>query len=377
MKSMSLRFEQEESVYKKDKSTKQQAMAQSIAKSLELIKKEEEAAEDKQAKAEAKEKEKVTAVVTPNPLPVAPTAPPPTQSTEPTTQEAIHTETAESQEYRAKIQFIRSTILPAVTNNPQWREFCSDAKRVITPKIGQLTNKKQTIIRITREVDTILQKSKHVSQQAYFWLLNHTAKATVKQAEAEVTVKPESSFPLARVCISLMNHHPDFKLILLARMYKNCPFILPIYLQKSPQQSTDEYLKWIGYIKPDGESWESEAAYVERMNGIVALYAALLQTTPDNPLSFSGAWIWLARQCNAQPRMETASLINTFLEIIGNELLVRYGQQAIKLIKFIKYDYLARVPTTNVSAATRLDNYLDRCMKNGRVEQVQGRDWVE
>ena len=45
-------------------------------------------------------------------------------------------------------QNIKENVIPAIRSNPTWKKQCFEAKRKITPKIGQLTNSRQEIARI-------------------------------------------------------------------------------------------------------------------------------------------------------------------------------------------------------------------------------------
>lgn len=45
---------------------------------------------------------------------------------------------------------IKTNVLPPVSQNPTWKKACRDAKRAITPKVGQLTNSARHIAEIVR-----------------------------------------------------------------------------------------------------------------------------------------------------------------------------------------------------------------------------------
>ncbi|RUP21123.1 GLE1-like protein-domain-containing protein [Jimgerdemannia flammicorona] len=89
----------------------------------------------------------------------------------------------------------------------------------------------------------------------YRWRMGHelTAKSFVKQAETEVTVNMPTAYPLAHVCVLLFRRHPTFLDSLMARFVK-CTYVIP-YMDKQ--------------------------LYSERMCGILALWAVILQMTPE------------------------------------------------------------------------------------------------
>lgn len=45
---------------------------------------------------------------------------------------------------------IKTEILPKVNGSPEWKKKCNAVKRQVTPKVGQITNDRQAILRIVR-----------------------------------------------------------------------------------------------------------------------------------------------------------------------------------------------------------------------------------
>lgn len=94
------------------------------------------------------------------------------------------------------------------------------------------------------------------------------------------------AFPLALICILLFKKHTEFQGILLGRFMKRCPYITPRYILKLEDESMQDYSKRLRYKEVDENVLETEIQYGERMAGILALYAAIIQTTTSNPQSF-------------------------------------------------------------------------------------------
>jgi len=72
--------------------------------------------------------------------------------------------------------------------------------------------------------------------------------------------------------------------------------------------------------------FESEGSYCKRMEGYVALYAAIVQTqSPNhnspNPRGTAHGWAWLARLGNTKPGRVTATVLRVFLEVNIDHLL--------------------------------------------------------
>ncbi|KAK9761158.1 hypothetical protein K7432_014147 [Basidiobolus ranarum] len=271
--------------------------------------------------------------------------------------------------YRQMLQDINTQLKPKIQANKEVKNYCFSAKRSIRPKMGQLVNTAEDVNRITNELNNILSDARQKSPEVYRWIMNLTAKSVIDQAEAEVTVKQSTAYPLARVCVNLMNFHPEFLDILLVRFIKHCPYVVPQYFGKKASQSKEDYLKMIGFKKKDGDDWESEVQYNERMGGILALYAAIIQTSPENfqnPYGITHGWTWLARIVNLPPRPITPILINTFLEVAGPVFLKVYQDQAHKLLQLIIQSYLPLLPKESVAANTRLTSFLESYIQNGR-----------
>ncbi|CCJ31142.1 unnamed protein product [Pneumocystis jirovecii] len=252
--------------------------------------------------------------------------------------------------YRKKIEDIKLNVLKPVSENEIWRKFCFQNKRKIIPKCGQLTNSKQKIARITKDLEEIIIMSKEVAITVYHWILNFLSKAIIKQAETEVTVNLYSAYPLATVCVFLMSSHPDLIDILLARFAKKCPYTIP-YLKYN--KKTEEGRKALGFYRSKNGKYEEEVSYTERQCGIFAVFAAIIQTQHiPNCLPMHFGWTLLAKLLNEPPSSETVfAIISTFMDISGNAFARHYGLQADKLIRLAVKDW---VGDNKGSSATRL-----------------------
>lgn len=175
----------------------------------------------------------------------------------------------------AALQHIKQAVLPVVSQNPAWRKACFQAKRSITPKIGQLTSSAEAITRIITQLDQLLSSLKPPAGPAepYTWTLNHLAKSLVKQAETEVTAKLSTAYPLGRVVIGLLARgHTELGDVLMARLVKKCFWLTGYWPAK---QSVSLPPLWGGrfslgdagescrYRPTDTQGWD---CYLETMN---------------------------------------------------------------------------------------------------------------
>ncbi|KAG4304122.1 hypothetical protein PORY_002486 [Pneumocystis oryctolagi] len=259
--------------------------------------------------------------------------------------------------YDAMDRDIKLNVLKPVSENEVWRKFCFQNKRKITPKCGQLTNSKQQIARIVKDLEEIIIMSKEVAMTAI-----------IKQAETEVTVNLYSAYPLAAVCVLLMSNHPDFVDILLSRFAKKCPYTIP-YLKYN--KNTEEGKKALGFYRFKNGNFEEEASYTERQCGIFAVFAAIMQTQHSpNYLPMNFGWTLLAKLLNEPPPSETVfAIISTFIDVAGNAFTKHYGLQADKLIRLAVNDWVGDNKGSN---AARLRILGEEWVNQGKIGLKNG-----
>ncbi|PWN33602.1 GLE1-domain-containing protein [Meira miltonrushii] len=299
-------------------------------------------------------------------------------------------------EYEAwwqKIQQIKQNVLPAVSQNTEWRKQCFSAKRIITRSVSQLTNSRVEIVRITQAIGEVMTQARGASPggEIYTWILNHLSKCLIRQAEQEVAAKQDTAFPLARVVQwLLLEGHSELGDVLMARLAKKCCWCIAYCPPKKTDQDDKTYAKILGKAEVD----ESSLQHTSRMSGIIAMYFAICQTTPSKPPSnqevdlsripahfrLRALWAWQARMIS--PRMMehtiTPALFSVMIEIAGPKVLTGYGKQTSKVWKLIRIEGLqngkagfTKQQSAN-SARVRLELLLDEWIKTGRVEGATG-----
>ncbi|KAI9286403.1 GLE1-like protein-domain-containing protein [Umbelopsis sp. AD052] len=287
----------------------------------------------------------------------------------------------EAGKYFDLLKKFKEQIKPAISQHTEWKQGAMKSRMKLKRMIGQLVNKRETIMRITNDAHTIFADCQRTSDVLYEWIMNFTAKALVEQAETEVTVKPSTAYPLAHVTVLLATKHAGFMDIVIARLIKHCPYIIPRYFDDDPNRSPDETRKLMGYKYNDKEAkqWEDAVQYKEHMSGLISLWAAIVQTVPEpgmgeNPYPIQHGWTWLARICNIPPRAITPALINAFLEIAGERMLATYPRQLPKVLQLIMQQYLPLLASDKdaVAAATRLSSYLETYATSGKLGAIEG-----
>ncbi|KAI9092704.1 GLE1-like protein-domain-containing protein [Phlyctochytrium arcticum] len=273
-----------------------------------------------------------------------------------------------------QLKDIKANLRPLMHSNRALAKTVFESKMHLTRSVGQIMNSQKKMVEIAIAVNQVLKNAQAFSQEAHILCLDYFAKAVVKQSESEVAVKVNTSFPLAILCIMILNKHQELRDIFLGRLYKRCPYIAPYYPPRLQGDSDDDFRKRLRYRTVDGE-WESEIQYGERMCGVFSLYAAIMQTKTVyyDYIGMDRAWEWFACILDTPPRKITPLLILKFLEIVGHEFLQTFGRQAIKLLQFTKDQFLQKISPKAIASTTRLELFLEPIFQSGSIPSPEGR----
>ncbi|KAJ1960332.1 hypothetical protein GGI12_003859 [Dipsacomyces acuminosporus] len=286
------------------------------------------------------------------------------------------------EKYRAMYRQLMGELAPKIRANKDTKSYCFMQKGLITRSIGQLKDSQEFVNRISQKIaDIIAEASNRYGADAQSWVINLTAKSIVKQAETEVTVHRNVAYPLAAVTVNIMQLYPQLIDLLMVRLVKKCPYVIPQYIGRRPNQTSDEFLRSIGYKEKDDDVLETDVMYEERMNGMLCLFAAVVQTTPlngkPNPFPVAYGWTWFARMVNLQPRSVSPSLVNSFLEIAGDSMMAAYSKQFKKLLDVLVKQWMPAIPLDEplaVASKSRLSSYMDKYASSGTLTQIEGRN---
>ncbi|ORX42133.1 GLE1-domain-containing protein [Piromyces finnis] len=284
----------------------------------------------------------------------------------------------EAQLYIDEIKKIKSDIRPAVKENKTWKNQTFKLKMKITTRVGQITNTRESVNEISNALNDVLNQGKQISNEAYYWLMDFLGKAIMKQSEKEVSLNKSMAFPMAQIINIIFDNHESFFKIFMGRLYKKCIYLIPRYGYKTKDKTDEQCLKEIGY-KKTSDGMEKESRYNERMEGMISLFSALIQTTNksgNSKLDMKTGWSWLARILNMPPRQITSLALITFLEIAGNEMINVYGRQMHKILKFIMNVYIPMAPKESIAATTRLKLFIEEYnKKGGRIDPPKGKNF--
>ncbi|KAJ2493575.1 hypothetical protein IWW37_000441 [Coemansia sp. RSA 2050] len=282
--------------------------------------------------------------------------------------------------YRSLYTQLMGELAPKIKNDKNKRTYCFKHRGTITKSIGQLKDSWVFVNRCTSTISEILAESVRHGADVHSWMLNLTAKAIVKQAEKEASIAQHAAYPLATTAVLIMQTYPQLTDMLLIRLVKKCPYVVPQYFGRQAGQSAEDYLRSIGYKEKEDEGLESENIYTERMTGMLALYAAIVQTASANgkPNLFpiSHGWTWMARLLNLPPRSISPLLVHTFLSVAGASLMAAYGKQFKKLLDTLINSWVPSISAKDpvaVASKSNLCGYLEKYQKTGMLPECEGR----
>ncbi|CAO1638851.1 unnamed protein product [Sympodiomycopsis kandeliae] len=316
--------------------------------------------------------------------------------------EALRTQARqEYAKWSEKMKHIKENVLPVVSSNSTWRKQCFQAKRQITPKIGQLTNTKEEVWRITSLISTLLNEAKAApapNQEIYLWVLNHLSKCLIRQAEQEVSVKIDTAYPLARLVLwLLLEGHKELGDVLMARLTKKCCWCVGHVPERKADQDEASFAKTIGRSSVE----ETTVQFTSRISGIIAFYFAICSISPLSPLPpnkpssssidltlipahfrTQALWSWQTR--SVVPPMTSYAVMpalwSTLIEVSGDTILRYYGKQGAKIWKLLynegilqsKADFVKK--EEGKANSGRLQLLLEDVFKNGKCEVPKGRE---
>lgn len=273
--------------------------------------------------------------------------------------------------YKQDIKDIKNDIVLRVKKDTELKKQINMQRRKINPKFGQLTNSVQQLRQVTQALEQLIQQTK-TNELAFKWILNFVAKAIIHQAEIEVAIHGKAALPLGSLALQLLLVFPELHYYLMARFVKKCPLVIGY----TCAIDTEEGRKRMGWRK-DGEKWESEERYNERLGGICTLYSVMSRLSIDesfsgysancrHPLPISKSWIMTSRLLNTPLKLVTNvhfAVAGSWWDACASQLLQAYGMQAKKLLQLLWNNWTSAVSDRRYPAAARL--------------RLQGEDWTQ
>ncbi|KAI0717408.1 GLE1-like protein-domain-containing protein [Cerioporus squamosus] len=244
---------------------------------------------------------------------------------------------------RETLKAIKSGPMKNVKSDKALKSIWSAGRRAITPKIGQLTNDPNAIMRISHEIVSIVRPAQPHPPPVYIALLSSLAKAILLQAETEVTAEKKSAIPLAQVATNLLMALEGFADIFWAKLCQRSggwpvPVVVPSTDTDGVAFTQETRRKVLGYR--DAE--ETTADYTSRVSGLMRVYFHILVAPVNQPLDpvvrLPRYWTFFSRMLKEPQLLESPvapQVLYTALDVGG--LLARevWGQQWVRLLALL------------------------------------------
>uniref|UniRef100_H3DH43 mRNA export factor GLE1 n=1 Tax=Tetraodon nigroviridis TaxID=99883 RepID=H3DH43_TETNG len=277
--------------------------------------------------------------------------------------------------------------------NPQTKKLRQELQKAATIPVGQITSQTGSQVKdIYEKIDQLLSGqplvlegrsvSTSLHPQGQKFTFYKLAEKFVKQGEEEVASHFEAAFPIAAVASGIWEQHPEVGELLLAHLYRKCPYVVPHYPGMKKGMTVEDYRKVLGY-RDDSFGVEDDESFMKRMSGVIRLYAAIMQqkwpysSKPGPPPhGLNHGWRWLAQMLNMEPVSGiTATLIFEFLEVCGNALHSQYRDQ-FWLILLLNEEYILRIEAVtnsgDMGSVIRLKQFTEAALKSRHISPPRG-----
>ncbi|GJE98233.1 GLE1-like protein-domain-containing protein [Phanerochaete sordida] len=250
---------------------------------------------------------------------------------------------------------LKNKVMRPVKANPQLKQLLNAGRRGVTPKIGQLTNDAESIVRITQLVIQIVNPpppnaSQNLSlsddrKQVYLATLSALAKAILLQAETEVTAEKRSAIPLGQVTANFLAHLERFPNIFWARLCQRAgawpiPFVVPGADFDGAPFDAEGAARARGLRRRD----EPLGEHLQRVAGMMRVYFTVLaagaafERQLDPRFRVQRYWQYFARLLSQPQLLDSpvaAEIIYVALDVFGAKAKEIWGVQWIKVLELL------------------------------------------
>ncbi|KAL5634301.1 hypothetical protein ACGC1H_006195 [Rhizoctonia solani] len=277
----------------------------------------------------------------------------------------------------------------AVEENSEMRSLAGKLRRKLRTRIGQVTNSLSELEKLAEAIHEIISPSPAHPAPVYIALLSAFSKYLLLQAETEVTAKLPTAYPLARlIWLVVARGHAKLWEVFWARFVgRTGGWGVAVHLTRKAGTSDTEWRKITGRElegknDPDDKppTLENTSQYTDRIVGQLALYAALLQTSPipspiqldsiPPPFRLPKLWTWIARVLNSSELLSSPAApqcLSVVLEVAGDRLAETYGAQFRKLMRSVGEVVTKGVGgESETGARVRLGLMVERWEKEGK-----------
>ncbi|KAG9456825.1 hypothetical protein H6P81_001333 [Aristolochia fimbriata] len=159
------------------------------------------------------------------------------------------------------------------------------------------------------------------------------AKEVVSLCEDQTMRMASTAYACARVIVLVTSQFPVAMDLVLAEFHRACCYTVPKHIHPS---------------EVDAKSGiQTRDMYLEKVEGYMTLYAALVQTEINGVRNFHGlseGWAWIARFLNTIPASSSSAVaLLAFLKMAGFALFRKYKAQFKKILSVISREFLGEL----------------------------------
>ena len=252
---------------------------------------------------------------------------------------------------------------------------------------------------ISATLDQVAKKCEDVyhlikSQQEGPWrdfaVLMFATKAT-RQSDL-VAINNKAAFPIATVLVKVSTQFPSLMDCFVGLVHREVVVSIPLSFVPSPPPSGSsdapsaltpaQYRRLMGYKEVDdpsvmgGRAFESTDEMLKRVEGLMLLYGAVVQTEDrSNPHGHDAGWRWLSRAINSLPADRvSAKAIVAFLRTGGFGLHLRYRGQFVKVLTCMHESFLPELIKCDEPDIQPLSTLLKHYLYDGQYgKEPEGR----
>eukprot|EP00743_Colponemidia_sp_Colp-15_P008173 GILK01008864.1.p1 GENE.GILK01008864.1~~GILK01008864.1.p1 ORF type:complete len:641 (-),score=138.38 GILK01008864.1:60-1949(-) len=278
------------------------------------------------------------------------------------------------------------------STQPEIKRLRTQVKKTVNLSIQQISASMEQIVKKAEEMKQLMKLAQQEGEIMYQYTCNMVADKFKTQAESLIARSRSSCFPYAQTIVLVSVEFPLLLELVLAYLNKACPFTVPYFPAKAANETDDDLrVKW-GYLRKEDGSLEAEDDFIGRMEGFMALFAAIPQcpvtvgrnfmaASVPHPFGIDQAWLWLARLLNQKIRRLTCMFLYVFLDIAGFSLCQSYPNQMKKVFILLaqsavpQFEELKAKGTKGLEPAlTNLRLYLTEYIRSGQARKPEGKD---
>ncbi len=210
----------------------------------------------------------------------------------------------------------------------------------MTKALNQVTSDPKVTISRAKDIVAVLGQASQLSPDISKIVQLHFATQLCGMVTSKMGTKPSNVFPYAALTAYVCHNFRDCWPVLVAKLQSFCPYLIPRFEARKGPSDTEKAIKQrIGC--------DSESNYIREQNGFVTFYCAVCCAQVPNGDDWRSMmprlpelWRLASAILNQKPGFMAPDVLTAIFEVAGSELLLVYGRQAQKLLRFAHSVYL-------------------------------------